>query len=169
MLTYHCLNIIHDGLVNYKREIVEINFIKSVQNYEHILNRIILFKNHWLRLANISSNKENELIENDLIFDLPFLIYFANSIEEFKEIINKVIKHFNGIFKLLNKNSNDRNVRKVKNILVLLLDDLRNEERNINEFSWMFKINGNKIYKENKEDIELHLPLEEEFDDNLPL
>src|SRR5699024_9599857 len=93
----HCLNIIHDGLVNYIREIVEINFIKSVQNYEHIIKRIILFKNHWLRLANISSNKENELIENVVIFDLPFLIYFANSIEEFKEIINKVIKHFNGI------------------------------------------------------------------------
>ncbi|WP_088053035.1 hypothetical protein [Virgibacillus dakarensis] len=164
-----CLNIIHDGLVNYKRDIVEINFIKSVQNYEHIFNRIILFKKHWLRLANIRSNKENELIENDLIFDLPFLIYFANSIEEFREIINKVIKYFNGIFKLLNKNSNDRNVRKVKNILVLLLDDLRNEERNINEFSWMFKINGNEIHKENKDDIELHLPLEEEFDDNLPL
>ncbi|MEQ6376784.1 hypothetical protein RZN25_08125 [Bacillaceae bacterium S4-13-56] len=53
--------------------------------------------------------------------------------------------------------------------MVLLLDDLRNEERNINEFSWMFKINGNEIHKENKDDIELHLPLEEEFDDNLPL
>ncbi|MEI3600248.1 MULTISPECIES: hypothetical protein [unclassified Oceanobacillus] len=164
-----CLNIIHDGLVNYNRDIVEINFIISVQNYEHIFNRIILFQNHWLRLANISSNKENELIENDLIFDLPFLIYFANSIEEFKEIINKVINHFNGIFKLLNKNSNDRNLRKIKNILVLLLDDLRNEERNINEFSWMFKINGNEIHKENKDDIELLLPLEGEFDDNLPL
>ena len=169
MLTYHCLNIIHDGLVNYKREIVEINFIKSVQNYEHIFNRIILFKSHWSRLANIKSNKGNKLIENDHIFDLPYLIYFANSIEEYKEIINKVIKHFDGILKLLNKNSDDRNVRKVKNILILLLDDLRNEGGKINELSWLFKINGNEIHKENKDDNELLLPLEEEFDDNLPL
>ncbi|MFD2655502.1 hypothetical protein [Gracilibacillus thailandensis] len=163
-----CLNVIYDGLVNYKREIVEINFIKSAENYERIFSRIILFNNLWLRLANIS-NKENELIKNDHIFDLPFLIYFASSIEEFKEIINEVIEHFNSILKLLNKNNEDRDVRKVKNILVLLIDDLRNEEKNINELSWLFKINGNEIHKENKDDIELQLPLEEEFDDNLPL
>src|SRR5699024_9074893 len=157
--------VIYDGLVNYQRDIVEINFIKSVQNYEQIFNRIILFNNHWLRLTNKSSNQENELIENDHIFDLPIRIYFANNIEEFKEIINGVIDHFNQFSKLL-KNIDDLEVRKVKNILVILLDDLINEERNINELSWMFKINGNKIHKENKKDIELLLPLEEESDDN---
>lgn len=163
-----CLNVIYDGLVNYQRDIVEINFIKSVQNYEQIFNRIILFNNHWLRLTNRSSKQENELIENNHILELPFLIYYANSIEEFKEIINEVIEHFNHFSKLL-KNIDDLEVRKVKNILVILLDDLINEERNINELSWMFKINGNKIHKENKKDIELHLPLEEVSDDDLPL
>ncbi|MEN1970605.1 hypothetical protein WMZ97_21410 [Lentibacillus sp. N15] len=53
--------------------------------------------------------------------------------------------------------------------MILLLDDLRNEGGKINELSWLFKINGNEIHKENKDDNELLLPLEEEFKDNLPL